>query len=94
MKERRHLLEHISTAADLQGEAVPGLPLIEILGSSRVLIEQHCGVTEYGCQEIHIKVKGGEITVCGRELELALMTKEQLIICGCIDAVSLKRRGR
>ena len=94
MKERRRLLDQLSSAADLEGEAIPGVPLIEIAGDRRVLIEHHCGVTEYGCEEIHIKVRYGEIAVCGNKLELSRMTKDQLIICGCIESVKLIRRGK
>ena len=93
MKERRNLLDRFSSAADMQDEAIPGLPLIEIVGDRRVLIEHHCGVTEYGFGEIRIKVKHGSIAVYGNKLELARMTKEQLIICGCIEGVKLFRRG-
>ena len=91
MKERRNFLEHISSAAELQDEAIPGLPLIEILGDRRVLIEHHCGVTEYGCNQICIKVRHGAVAVFGTKLELALMTKEQLIISGCIEGIKLIR---
>lgn len=78
---------------DLPDEPVPGQPLIEIAGHRRVLIEHHCGVTEYGRQQICIKVKYGVVCVQGRGLELARMTKNQLIIAGCIDCVRLERRG-
>jgi len=94
MKERRKFLDHLSAAADLQAEAIPGLPLIEIVGDRRVLIEHHCGVTEYGCQQISIKVRQGHICVYGDKLELALMTREQLIISGHIEGVRLVRRGQ
>jgi len=92
MRERRNFLDQLSSAADLQDEAIPGLPLIEIVGDRRVLIEHHCGVTEYGCNQICIKVKQGTISVYGNKLELALMTKDQLIISGCIEGVKLTRR--
>lgn len=94
MKERRNFLDQLSAAADLRDEAIPGLPLIEIMGDQRVIIEHHCGVTEYGCNQICVKVKQGTVSVIGSKLELALMTKEQLIITGCIEGVKLTRRGK
>ncbi len=94
MKERRSFLDQLSSAADLQDEAIPGLPLIEIVGDRRVLIEHHCGVTEYGCNQICIKVRQGTIAVYGNKLELALMTKQQLIISGYIEGVKLTRRRK
>ena len=73
---------------------MPGVPLIEIAGHRRVLIEHHCGVSEYGREKICVKVKFGQISIMGSGLELARMTREQLIITGCVTAVNLIRRGK
>ncbi len=84
-------MERLTKAADLQDETIPGLPVIELAGDRRVLIENHCGVTEYGRSRIRVKVKFGEICICGACLELARMTKGQLIIAGKIHSVELLR---
>lgn len=73
-------------------EPVPGLPLVEIAGQGRVLIENHRGVCGYGRDQICIRVKYGQIAVRGCGLELARMTKEQLVITGQIESVNLIRR--
>lgn len=78
---------------DLPEEPIPGKPLIEIVGHERVLIEHHCGVTEYGRSLISVKVRYGRVSVQGRGLELTRMTREMLVISGCIDCVRLERRG-
>ena len=88
------IVERITAAADLPDEPIPGVPLVEIAGEKRVLIEHHCGVTEYGRCQICVKVKFGFVMVIGQRLELARMTKEQLIITGRIECVKLERRGR
>lgn len=77
--------------ADVMDEPLPTLPLVEIAGNSRVLVENHRGVSEYGCNVIRVKVKFGSICVEGSGLELAQMTKGQLVICGCIEKVLLCR---
>lgn len=79
---------------DLPDEPTPGQPLIEIVGDRRVLIEHHCGVTEYGRQRICVKVKFGTVCVAGQALALKRMTRGQLIISGCIDCVRLERVGK
>ena len=79
--------------ADLSAEPLPGQPIVEIAGDRRVLIENHFGVKEYSREKIGVKVKYGLVCVCGCNLELIRMTKEQLIISGRIDAVTLIRRG-
>ncbi len=88
---KKGMLERAIMGADLPGEAVPGLPLVEIMGEHRVLIENHRGVVGYGCTEICVKVKFGVIKVCGDGLMLSRMTKQQLIISGKIDGVCLCR---
>ena len=79
---------------DLPGESLPGQVLVEIAGDSRVLIEQHRGVREYSREKIGVKVRYGLVQVCGSGLELRCMTREQLVISGRIDSVTLKRRDR
>ncbi len=93
MKQRKGLLQTIMTAADLPGEPLPGLPLLELAGDRRVLIENHFGVTAYCDKEISVKVKFGQICICGSDLELTCMTKERLVISGCIDGVQLYKGG-
>lgn len=79
---------------DLPEEPMPTETVAEIVGYRRVLIEHHCGVIEYGCDRICVRVKFGVIRVSGRQLELTRMTRQQLIISGCIEAVSLERSRR
>ena len=90
----KHFIDRMADAADLPDEPIPGQPLVEIAGERRVLIERHSGVTEYGRQQICVKVKYGTVCVTGQGLELTRMTKEQLIISGCIECVKLERRRR
>lgn len=94
MKEKRSLLQRLAEGADLPGEPLPGQPIAEIAGDRRVLIENHQGVKEYTREKICVKVKYGMLTVCGCGLELACMTREQLIISGRIDCITLHRRER
>lgn len=92
MRKRRGWIERLAETTDLQGEAFPGQPLLEIYGERRVLIEHYEGVTEYSCQRIQIRVKYGFLCICGGSLELARMTSEQVVITGRIDSVTLIRR--
>lgn len=92
MKQRRTMLERLADSTDLQGEVFPGQSLLELYGDGRVLIEHHGGVTEYGCERIKVKVRYGQICICGSGLELARMTAEQLVITGRIDSITLIRR--
>lgn len=93
MGRGRYFLERLADGADLSGESLPGVPIVEIAGDHRVLIENHFGVKEYSRERITVKVKYGFVCVCGCHLELMRMTAEQLVICGRIDSVTVQRRG-
>lgn len=94
MGRGQRFLDYLAEEAELSAEPIPGQPLVEIAGDHRVLIENHFGVKGYSSEQIIVKVKFGCIRVCGHCLELVRMTKEQLIIRGKIDAVTLQRRGQ
>lgn len=52
LKKSRSMLRLMAEAADTPQELLPGMPLIEITGAGRVLIENHGGVTEYETDRI------------------------------------------
>lgn len=87
--KRRNVLEQMLIKAELPGEVLPGMPLIEIVGNGRVLIEKHAGVCSYNQCEIAVNIRNGCVRVCGEKLELTQMTRDQLVIIGKISSVSL-----
>ena len=93
MKQERHWLERLAEQADLPGEMVIRQPLVELAGERRVLIEGHQGVVQYDGERICVRVTYGLLQVEGRGMELARMTKDQLIIRGRIDGITLRRRN-
>ena len=94
MKRNKRFMEQIAVAADLEGMPLPGMPIIEISGEHRVLVEHHQGVVSYGDDEICVKVNYGMVRVRGSQLNLSCMTREKLMIIGCIDDVKLMSGGR
>ena len=85
--EKKHLLERI-----IGNENIVKIPLIEIAGEQRILIEHHLGVLAYSLNEIEIKVPFGKVSIAGNNLQLSQMNSDQLVIHGHIDAVRLYRR--
>ena len=92
MAQRGYWVQKLTDHADLCGESVPGIPIVEIAGDQRVLIERHKGVTEYGPQCIRVRVSYGILSISGCRLELTRMTANQLIISGIIEVISIDRR--
>lgn len=68
-----------------------GMPLVEIAGEHRVLIENHKGVTLYCPEQVSVRVKFGQICICGKSLTIAQMRAGSVVVCGRIDSVTLLR---
>lgn len=86
-----HLLPDF-TRKHLQAQPLPGRPLVEILGTERVLIENHGGICAYSLSEVIIKVRNGEIKILGEKLTLSTMSREQVVVSGVIYSIELPRR--
>lgn len=86
------------TISELQqelGSKVPGiLPIVELAGNSRVLIEHHKGILEYGRERIVIKMAYGSICIQGKRLEISEINGVKVVIFGRIDCLSLQNAGR
>lgn len=94
MRQHKHIWDQIAVSADLSSEPIPKQPLVELAGDRRVIVENHYGVIGYDAQEICVKVRFGNIVICGDGLELVRMTKEQLVVMGAINCVKLCKGGK
>lgn len=73
-------------------DLISKLPLLELLGESRVLIENHLGVVGYSAEEIKIKVHFGIWVVSGDHLQLMQINRSQIVIKGEIYSVIVQGR--
>jgi sporulation protein YqfC len=89
----KNWLQRMAEEADLLDENIAREPILELCGNSRVLIENHCGVVEYGPGQIRVKIKNGDYTVRGSGLHLCRMCSDKLLIRGRIEEI-LVRKGR
>ena len=89
MERKESLLERASQALELPGDALGGLPRIELMGDRELRMFRHRGILAYGEQEIHIS--GGKLIlkVRGEGLELRSMNADELLITGQIRALEL-----
>lgn len=69
-----------------------GRTLVEIYGTGRVLVERHSGIRAYGSEKVTIGTSYGALSVCGSELRLCCMSREQVFISGKIQQILLERR--
>lgn len=91
--KRKSLVRNITDRAGLHGESLPGIPLVEICGDDRVLIENHLCVLGYNENEVMVRTCCGSIRISGDEMVLACLKREQLVIHGKIHSVTLLRGG-
>ena len=73
-------------------KALSKLPIVELAGTKRVLVENHLGVLAYSASEIQIKLSYGKLSVAGNDLEFMQLNREQLVITGNVDTLQLYRR--
>ena len=64
-------------------------PLVEIIGKRRVLIENHSGITEMSNDRITASNDGGNIVITGKDLQLVMMSVDQIVVAGKIESVLL-----
>lgn len=63
--------------------------LVEIVGKRRVLIENHSGITEMRNDRITASNGDGYIVITGTNLQLVLISVEQIVVAGQIESVLL-----
>ena len=84
-------MRQLLDSADLGEESLPRQPLVELLSDSRVLIENHCGVTEYGTERICVRMRFGFVSITGCALHLGQISRQRLVIIGRIHAIEVQR---
>lgn len=92
MEGKGSWMARLAECARLEGENLPGEPVVELAGDRRVLVERHRGVTQYSRETIRVKVGYGTVAIHGAGLELRHMSRESLCVWGRIDSVQLERR--
>jgi len=85
----KDLLQKIAERLEFGNEALPGTPVVEIMGSDRVLIENHRGVQQFSTERITVCMRYGLLCVCGNCMELKQMSESKLVIYGQIEQVLL-----
>lgn len=91
MKIYDKVLGKIPTLLGVPDQTLPGVPIIEIYGNKRVLIEGRCAVIEYSTSIIRLKNNCEIICVSGSDLIMTELTYQQIIITGEIENISISR---
>ena len=85
----RDLLSGVAERLELHDETIPGIPLLELYGNNRILIEHHRGVQKFGAEEIAVCMAYGMVCIRGQQLQLRSMSEGQLVISGEIEQLNV-----
>ena len=86
-KRERSVLSEAAELFDLPGDAVAGLPHVELVGNRHFYMAHHRGIISYSGEEIAINGDRLILKVKGKNLELQSMSGEALRIRGTIESV-------
>ena len=89
-RNKENILDKAANLFDLPGEIVAGMSRVTITGGSRVFIENHKGILEYG--EENISVNGGKVVIdiAGMGLEIRSMNTSEVLITGRVKNINFE----
>ena len=83
--KRLDIKKKIVNMFELPKEIVFNLPLINIIGSEEINIENYKGVIEYNLERIRINTSCGVLKIEGKKLLLKQITAENISVNGLIS---------
>ena len=66
---------------------------VSINGNSEIMIENHKGIIEVGCECIKFLTKKNRVAVCGKKLKMFYYNAEDIVINGCIESITFEGRN-
>ncbi len=84
MNKRESRVEKISDALDMPLDAVCDVPRTEILGRSKIIIENFRGILDYDTNSFKINTRSGIIKIDGSDLVIESITNEDVCLKGNI----------
>ena len=78
---KKYLIESV----ELPSEIVLNIPLINILGDSKILIENFKNIAHYSSEVIKIDTSCGILKITGQKLFLKEFNKNKILIKGKLD---------
>lgn len=72
---------------ELPKDILLDLPRITLMGNLRLVIENHRGLIQYDPVQIRVCLEKGEIVLQGSELNISLISREEIVIDGQLKGV-------
>ncbi len=92
MRRKKMILQKLLDYGDLSDENLPRRTVIELLGDSRIFVENHRRIMQYGLDEIWLGADYGTVKISGGNLQLRHVSRQKLMITGSIHQIAILRR--
>jgi len=79
--------EILSDIFELPEDIILNLPRLTLIGNRQLLLENHRGIIEYTGEKIRVGVRGGEIVIQGKQLQIFRLMVEEIYVGGIIEKV-------
>lgn len=80
----------LSEYYDLPEDVIINLPIINMAGNQKMVIENHEGIVQYTDSQISIKIKKSLLIVEGVELKILQYAKDEIMIKGKIITIKFQ----
>ncbi len=81
-----NIKKNITNMFELPKEIVLDMPLITMVGTDEMCIENYKGIIEYSEEKIRISTSCGVASIEGNKLSIKQITQEKFIIAGMITS--------
>lgn len=88
LKKLAAAAQELSDRLAINEDIVFGAAKLTVIADSRILVENHKGIMEYGAERIVISLGRGKICLSGSGFAIDAMNKNELLISGklqCVD---------
>ncbi len=84
---KKGIREKFSEMLELPKELVLNTLRLTMVGNGDVMIQNHKGIMEFGCQRVRVSSGSGIVKITGSDLIIREITSEDIIISGIIESI-------
>jgi sporulation protein YqfC len=77
----------VSEFLEIPKDIALDLPRVTLQGNTRLVLENHKGITEYAQGRIRVQTPGGELMIAGSGLIIRAISRDQIVVDGRFRAL-------
>ena len=91
---KKKLSEHVADAWGVPKDVIMDIPRITISGDREIYIEHHKGVSLCKKDEVRIVTGAGEVSICGKNLEISAIRPEDVLVIGTFQKIEYRPKNK